>query len=277
MTELPKPNDGNTGGKPNAERPQKFYQVEISPDLLSRGSGETIGRNEAVVYDFMPLILGSRFAVVPQLKRATHFFGGEGVPFSFSQQAYIQAAKEEIIDPEGSLTTALELYKRGLHAHTQFAYLFSRAGDLALLTQADLDSLHLGRDLVEIEEILIQRVAQADISVDTAKYRAWLKQVRELEMVFRGQDDGEDHTREFRDTYAKMKRYGDASRLSGYLAMMTTDPEEQEREKMKEKAYKRLAERIDPDPRENWRASSIAYRLNHEDEVRRGWASPDNY
>ena len=106
----------------------ELRRVQISPDLLSRGSGEQVTLQEATVYDFMPPILGNRFRVDPILRQGVHFFSDAG-SFMMGEEAFQELATNEL--QAGNLVPALEAYKRGLHKAVGFAGAMAALGDKA--------------------------------------------------------------------------------------------------------------------------------------------------
>lgn len=261
----------------------ELRRVQINPDLLSRGSGERVALQEAVVYDFMPRILGSRFAGVADLRRATHFFSGGG-SFMMMEEAYSEVAKEEL--EVGNLTPALEAYKRGLHAAVGFVGAMAMLDDRALLSPQEIDRFNLRARFGALEDNLTHLVVSQNIAFDLPKYTKWLNNVRRLEkdalqlnrQYFIGVPKHPDNpeikwtdpdymdksmvgNRELgirlRDTYAQMQRYEDAARISNKLE----DAEEETR-------YVELAQ---TDPVENPKYQPILRKIQEEHDRSRGY------
>lgn len=243
----------------------ELRRVEITPDLLSRGSGERIPLQEAVVYDFMPRILGSRFAGVTELRRAAHFTRCEG-SFMMTEEAQTELAEAEL--NAGNLTPALEAYKRGLNSAVGFVGAMAAMQDHALLSPAEVDRLNLGRRFGALEDRLIQQVVSQDIAFNSQRYIEWLNNVRKLEkdalslnqQYFRGNSplSGDPATgMRLRDTYAEMQRYKDAAWISKKLG----DTE-------KEAEYTELAK---TDPTENPKYQPIIWRIQKEYDRSRGY------
>lgn len=158
----------------------ELTRVQVSPDLLSRGSGEQVTLQEATVYDFMPPILGNRFRVDPTLRRGVHFFSDAG-SFMMGEEAFQELATKEL--DAGNLVPALEAYKRGLHKAVGFAGAMEMLGDRALLNQAEIDRFNLPRRFGTIERGMISMIVGAgeDTKIDLPEYAAWLAGVRGLE------------------------------------------------------------------------------------------------
>src|SRR3989344_3922862 len=240
----------------------ELRRVQINPELLSRGSGERVALQDAVVYDFMPRILGSRSMGVDELRRATHFYSGGG-SFMMMDEAYGEVAEDEL--KSGNLTLALEAYKRRLHAAVGFVGAMAALGDKALLSSQEVDRLNLQSRFGALENRLIQTVVSQDIAFDLPKYIDWLNNVRRLEkdaaqlnrQYFNGTPKHPDNPEikwtdpdymdrsmvgdiglgaRLRDTYAQMQRYkdtawiseklGDAEGQAQYEDLAKTDPVE---------------------------------------------------
>lgn len=250
-----------------------LHQVHINPELLSRGSGERIPLQEAVVYDFMPRILGSRFMTVAELNRARHFFSGMG-SFMMMDEAYNEVAEEEL--KVGNLTLALDAYKKRLHAAVGFIGAMSLLGNGALLNSEEVNRLNLQERFGALERELVRSVVSQNISLDLPKYIEWLNSVRGLErdshqfnrQYFSGVPKHPDNPdikggdpdywdtsmvrdkelgTKLRDTYVQMQRYKDAAWISKEIGDET-----------KQFEYEKLAE---TDPKENPRYNAIMGRI----------------
>ena len=130
----------------------ELKRVKIDPDLLSRGTGQPVALQEAVVYDFMLPILGNRFRVDDTLRRGVHFFSDNG-SFMMGEEAFQELATQEL--NAGNLVPALEAYKSGLHKAVGFAGAMATLGDRALLSPAEIERFDLQRRFGAIEGGLI--------------------------------------------------------------------------------------------------------------------------
>jgi len=262
----------------------ELRRIKIDPELFSRGSGERILLHEAVVYDFMPKILGSRFAGVEELRRTTHFYSETG-SFMMGEEAHQEVAQEEL--KSGNLVPALEAYKRSLHNAVGFVEAVSALGDGALLSPQEVNRLNLRSRFGALEDKLIYLVVSQNVAFDLPKYIEWLNNVRRLERDARRlnqqyfghtpkypnndfpsgdpriwerdtslKDDLETGTK-LRDTYARMQRYRDAAWISGKLG----DSE----------GEAKFTELAKTDPVENTRYPPILYRIQLEYDKSRGY------
>lgn len=224
----------------------ELRRVQIDPELLSRGTGQPVPLQEAVVYDFMPPVLGNRFRVNDVLRRGVHFFSDSG-SFMMGEEAFQELATQEL--DAGNLVSALEAYKRGLHKAVGFAGAMAMLGDRALLSQTEIGRFDLPRRFGTIERRSIAAIIEAgeDTKIDLPDYAEWVAGVRRLERdalrlnrqyfgltpKYPGNDfpsadpriwerdtslkgDIETGTK-LRDTYAQMQMYSLAAWISGEL------------------------------------------------------------
>lgn len=243
----------------------ELRRIQIDPELLSKGTGSPVVLQEAVVYDFMPPILGIRFRLDESLKRGVHFFSDIG-SFMMGEEAFQELATQEL--DAGNLVSALEAYKRGLHKAVGFAGAMAGLGDRALLSQAEIDRFDLTRRFGTIERRSIAAIIKVgeDTKIDLLDYAEWVAGVRRLErdahrlnqqyfgcvLKYPNNDfppgdpriwerdtslkgDLETGTK-LRDTYAQMQRYGYAAWVSReigdkeaearYEELAKTDPQD---------------------------------------------------
>ena len=230
----------------------KFNRYSINPDLLSRGSGERILLQDATVYDYMPKIIGSRFASVPDLRRSTHFYGDLFGPFLSQEAIYTSVAEEEL--RIGNLTSALEAYKRGLHAAVSFVGGMSLLQDVVVFTKSGAENLNLER-FGKLEERLTHSVISQEVAFNQKRYVEWLSNVRGVEQELRKNKkgfwmgtvypDAKPGDPDYIDveigarlmgTYEKMQRFGDAAEVAARIGdtaskarfdlLAKTDPKE---------------------------------------------------
>lgn len=242
----------------------RLRSIQISPDLLSRGSGERVALQEAVVYDFMPPVLGNRFRIDPTLRRGVHFFSFNG-SFMMGEEAFQELATNEI--NAGNLIPALEAYKRGLHKAVGFACSSASLRGMMLLSPAEIERLSLQGRFGAIERKLIRMIiaAEGDTKIDLPQYAQWVSGVRTLERdapplnrKYFGQEPKDPATGiKLRDTYAQMQRYRDAAWISRELG-----------DKEAEARYTELAQ---TDPQDSSRYEEILRRIEHEYDKSRGY------
>lgn len=242
----------------------ELTRVKIAPELLSRGTGQSVTLYDSVVYDFMPPILGNRFRVDETLKRGVHFFSETG-SFMMGEEAFQELANREL--GAGNLVSALEAYKRGLHKAVGFAGAMAMLEDGALLSPSEMDRFNLQSRFGTIERGLVGGIITAgeDTKIDLPDYAQWVAGVRILQRdalnlnrqyfgltpKYPGNnfpsgdsriwerdtslmEDPETGTK-LRDTYVQMQRYKDAAWISGrigdeeakakYIELAESDPE----------------------------------------------------
>lgn len=243
----------------------QYRIAHIQTEGTSRGTGAPVALHEAVVYDFMPPILGNQFRVNEQLRHATHFYGQTG-SFMMRDEAYGKLAVKEL--EAGNLTEALEAYKRRLSAATGFISAMADVQSNALLSPEEVDRLQLDQSFGPIERRLVQAVTATggDSKIDMLDFAAWVAGVRGLErdafslsQAFSGlkpnyplntfpvgdprrferdtslKDDLATGTK-LRDAYAQMQHYrlaawiskkiGDEEGLATYTKLAETEPQE---------------------------------------------------
>jgi hypothetical protein len=149
----------------------------------------------------------------------------------------------------------LEAYKRGIHKAIGFGSAMSMIQNHALLSDAEVDRLHLDRRFGNIERALIGLIMStgSDTKVNLSEYSAWLAGVRALEKA--AQDQQGDWP-QLRDIYAQMQRYEKAAEVSSwfndseaearYTELAKTDPQEP-------KGYLKILRRIEDDYEESHR------------------------
>lgn len=259
----------------------ELQRVKIDPELLSRGTGQPVVLQEAVVYDFMPPILGNRFRVDEILKHGVHFFSETG-SFMMGEEAFQELATQEL--NAGNLVPALEAYKRGLHKAVGYAGAMAMLGDRALLSQTEIDRFDLPRRFGEIEGRSITMIIEAgeDTKINLPEYATWVAGVRKLERdalrlnrAFFGltpkysldeipREDPRIWERDtslkgdietgikLRDTYAEMQKYRQAAWISGELG--------------DEEAKARYEELAKTDPQDPPGYRDILYRIQDREE-----------
>lgn len=157
-----------------------LQSIRIDPELLSRGTGQSVLLQDSVVYDFMLPILGNRFRVDPILNRGVHFFSDSG-SFMQGEEAFHELATNEI--NAGNLVPALEAYKRSLHKAVGFAGAMAMLGDAALLSPAEIDRFNLQNRFGGIERGMIRMIIATgdDTKVNLPEYTEWVTEVRTLQ------------------------------------------------------------------------------------------------
>lgn len=160
----------------------ELKRVQIDSELLSRGTGQPVTLQEAVVYDFMPPILGNRFRVDDTLRRGVHFFSESG-SFMMGEEAFQELANQEL--SAGNLVSALEAYKRGLHKAVGFVGAMAMLGDGPLLSPTEMERFNLQRSFGTIEKGLVGVIITAgeDTKIDLPDYAGWVAGIRRLERV----------------------------------------------------------------------------------------------
>lgn len=157
------------------------YNVEVSPILLSRGTGEVLNMGETLVYDFMPRLLGEQFRTNPELRRNVHrVFNCDtpNAPLMVKEKAYRRVAEQEL--EAGNLTAALEAYKKAVWNVTVLMSAISSIQGNTMVDQKELDVLNV--DFKDLEEALIVDVVQTYVPIDLRAHADFVKQTDDDEM-----------------------------------------------------------------------------------------------
>lgn len=156
---------------------ESLRHAEIPAEYTSRGTGELVPMREAVVLDFMPRLIGSRFMLDGKLRANLHR-RGESRPFLFLEDVYSRLAEDELKD--GNLTGALEAYKRALGSATGFVNFISMLGEGAPLNPEELSRLNLDQSFGALEARLMDAVLDqgTDLDFDANQYSDFVKEAR---------------------------------------------------------------------------------------------------
>ena len=145
-------------------------QVYISKNIKQRGTGREIDRANAIVYDFMPIIIGDEFRTNKILSRQLFReppVDGIGEAYDLLGTRYLKKRQ---------ITEALECYKFSLEGQIHFIDVISAVQESALLTQEEVSRLDLDSS---IEKSLIQYlVKNRKEKVNLGLYSAWLDRLR---------------------------------------------------------------------------------------------------
>ena len=126
----------------------------------------------------MPPLIGSRFMSDSELRDNIYSKGGyyPGIPLIVRKETYLQIAEDEL--HRGNLTDALEAYKRGLIAATEFISAIHSVSKVVLLDKGEMEKLNLGRSFGAVERALAQSIASLGVRVNTNDYQKFVKETR---------------------------------------------------------------------------------------------------
>jgi len=148
-------------------------RVALPTDISQRGTGKAINREEALVYDFMPIILGERFRVDSTLSKMLLRPAPEDAPFMLKADAYETLGKKYV--KNGEWTPALECYRIALDSRTSFVKIMSRIQEHALLNQNEIGHLDLS---TELEKGLMKWAMESGERCEPDAYFSWAEELR---------------------------------------------------------------------------------------------------
>ncbi|MEK7095942.1 MAG: hypothetical protein AAB896_01485 [Patescibacteria group bacterium] len=238
---------------------ENLRHAEIPAEYTSRGTGELVPIREAVVLDFMPRLIGSRFMIDGKLRANLHR-RSESRPFLFLEDAYSILAEDELKD--GNLTGALEAYKRALDSATRFVNFISMLGEGTLLNPEELSRLNLDQSFGALEATLMDAVLDqgTELAFDPKAYSdfvqdARLKKKRSLQLnqlFFFGSSRAYEHLeamagdaaigKEYMELCVEMGDFGHAAMMAKELGLSDEEArlrelDEQKQEDPKVKEY----------------------------------------
>lgn len=152
----------------------KRKQVCIPKTVKQRGTNRGIARQDLIVFDFMPVLIGNEFrtneTLMMQLFRDPPVSG----PVMLMNTAYSLLGSRYLDERE--LTPALECYKFALYEQTAFVSFVSSIQEAALLTPEEISHLNLES---ELETRLMCEIAKRrKPDVDTELYGLWVEKLR---------------------------------------------------------------------------------------------------
>lgn len=156
-------------------------KVYVQEKARQRGTGKEIRREDAIVFDFMPVLLGNEFRTDDILSKLLFRDSPVNAPFMLSREAYTLQGERYL--KKKAIVPALECYKFALKQQTSFIRFISSIGDSALLTPVETSHLELGGDL---ETSLMKELSGSNGKrrIDIEEYTRWLESLRELRTRF---------------------------------------------------------------------------------------------
>lgn len=148
-------------------------RVTLSEYINQRGTGQPIQRKEAIVYDFMPVVLGDQFRTDGVLSRMLLRPAPEDAPFMLKSNAYETLGLKYV--GKGELIPALECYRIALDSRTSFTAAMASIQESALLNNREIAQMNTSTDL---EKKLVREIAKSWIIYDQAAYISWVEELR---------------------------------------------------------------------------------------------------
>jgi len=149
------------------------FQYLTKKQLRERGIEKEIKKNESLVFDFMPRILGHQFMANPILSRQLFRERPVDGTFSLEQDGYTQLGLKYL--KQKQITPALECYKFVLKSQTGFGDFVSSLNGAILLSPKEIQRMNLGGPL---EDKLVKEFSNKKIKVTMKDYTHWVDKLR---------------------------------------------------------------------------------------------------
>lgn len=158
----------------------KLSKVSLSQYINQRGTGKPIAREDAVVYDFMPVVLGDQFRTDRILSKMLLRPAPEEGPFMVMKDAY-EALGNKYLEKD-KVRSALECYRIAMDSATGFAGFVSGIQESALLSPQEIRKMKIFSPLESrlIEKLIKERQA------DPEKYAQWVEELRAAKKAWGG-------------------------------------------------------------------------------------------
>ena len=152
---------------------KRVSRLQILKLIEHRGTRKTIQRSEAIVYDYMPVLLGDRFRNDPILKTMLLRPAPVTGPFMVQADAYEILGLQYI--KKGEVVPALECYRISLESRTGFARAIQQVHTSALLTKEEIDHMSIHTSL---EEKIARHILISNPLSNTKGYTEWIEDLR---------------------------------------------------------------------------------------------------
>jgi len=152
---------------------KELYRVSIERLASQRGTGKPIQREQAIVYDFMPVTLGEQFRTNSILSKMLLRSPPVGAPFMLTTTAYETLGFKYF--EEGEIIPALECYRIALDSRTSFVTFIAKIQKNVLLNQNELSHLEL---FTPLEEMLLKESYKSKFQPNPELYAKWIKELR---------------------------------------------------------------------------------------------------
>lgn len=191
----------------------KQKKFSIPKSMKQRGTGKEIDRTSAIVYDFMPVLLGNEFRTNDILSKQLFRDRPVSGPMILMEDAYNTLGSRYL--KEGQITPALECYKFALREQTGFISFVSAIQENALLTQEEISHLKLDSQL---EKNLMQEIARKKRKeIDQDLYNAWIEKLRASYRLYLELNHKEYGTRQYFEVLLDIGDNGEASSIAENL------------------------------------------------------------
>jgi len=184
---------------------KELYRVYIPKYAKQRGTGKPINRNEAIVFDFMPVLIGDKFRTDKILSMQLFRNPPEHAPCMLEDTAYSELGMRYI--QENRMVPALECYKIALAARTGFIGIISQMQDVALLNPVELGHMQIESPL---EKALMQELVRREQHVSPEVHAEWVEQTRALYKKWKALNKSEYGSQEYIELSAKLGIWSEA-------------------------------------------------------------------
>lgn len=191
---------------------RRLFKVSLSHYITQRGTGQTIQREEAVVYGFMPVVLGERFRTDDILSRMLLREAPVDGPFMLQTEAYETLGLRYL--REGNMIAALECYRIALDSRTSFAGSIADIQEIALLNKKEIQQMTVATDL---ETKLVAGMVTPNGRTDLAVYTAWVEGLRTAHKHWRELNKRAYGSREYGEACLRIGMYEEAHHVAREL------------------------------------------------------------
>jgi len=185
--------------------PKSLSKVVIINHIRQRGTGQIIRREEAIVYDFMPVILGDKFRTDSTLSKMLLRPEPEDAPFMLETDAYETLGLRYV--REGLLVPALECYRIALDSRTSFVGAVAEIQENVLLNPNEIRHMDVSSDL---EKKLVEEIAKSDGNHDQFAYASWVEELRTARKAWSELNRNNYGSREYVEACLKIGEYKEA-------------------------------------------------------------------
>lgn len=180
-------------------------EVSVSDYITQRGTGKPIQREGAIVYDFMPVILGEQFRTDKVLSCMLLRPQPVDAPFMLRTEAYEELGMKYV--SKGKTTPALECYRIALDSTTSFTKFIGDIQSCALINENELKHMDISS---ELEEKLLKEIVKLNTKVNLTSYESWVEEIRSKYQKWKSFSLNDQKSREYVETSLKIGKYEEA-------------------------------------------------------------------
>jgi hypothetical protein len=170
-----------------------------------RGTGKPVKPEEAIAYDFMPVLLGDQFRTEPGLSGMLLRPAPETGPFILQIDAYETLGKRYA--RQGALVQALECYRIATDTRTGLARAVADHQGLALPNEREMRRVGIASGL---EKQLLEQVARSGRDHVPGAFAAWVEELRAARKIWQELNGIEYNSREHAEAGLRIGQYEEA-------------------------------------------------------------------